>query len=128
MNRWSRAYAEIHESRDGRSRPKPVRWFFQRFPQIFRRHLRPFWLAATLTIAGVVFAAAMVAIGPAAKRAIIPFRGLLDDPRARVKQERETQTDRLARRKSRFSAELMTHNTRVAIFTMALGVTFGAGR
>ena len=123
----ARAYAEIHEARKDRSRPRPVRWFFREFPQIFRRHLRPFWLAAALTLAGAVFGAVMIAADPASKRAVVPFRGLLDDPRVRVKQEREAKTDRLAGKKSQFSAQLMTHNTRVAVFTMALGVTFGAG-
>ena len=33
----------------------------------------------------------------------------------------------MAGAKSRFSAELMTHNTKVAIFTLALGMTFGIG-
>jgi uncharacterized membrane protein SpoIIM required for sporulation len=69
----------------------------------------------------------MLAIEPGSKRAIMPFPGLLDDPRVRVQKERESRGTQLEGRKSAFSAGLMTHNTRVAVFTMALGVTFGAG-
>jgi uncharacterized membrane protein SpoIIM required for sporulation len=123
----ARAYAEIHEGRRDTSRPRPVRWFLRMFPQIFRRNIRPFWLSAALTISGVLFGAGMLAIEPASKRAIMPFQGLLDDPRVRVQKEREGRADQLEGKKSAFSAQLMTHNTRVAVFTMALGVTFGAG-
>jgi uncharacterized membrane protein SpoIIM required for sporulation len=35
--------------------------------------------------------------------------------------------DRLAGAKSSFSSNLMTHNTKVAIFTLALGLTWGIG-
>src|SRR5262249_55985142 len=41
-------------------------------------------------------------------------------------EERATQ-DRLAGQKTAFSAFLMTHNTRVSIFTLALGMTWGVG-
>jgi uncharacterized membrane protein SpoIIM required for sporulation len=123
----ARAYAEIHEGRKSRPGFKPLRWFFHGFPQTFRHHLRPFLLAAALTISGAVFGATMLAIDPASKRAIMPFPGLLEDPRVRVKNEQHGSADRLAGRKSSFSAQLMTHNTRVSVFTMALGVTFGAG-
>jgi hypothetical protein len=96
----ARAYAEIHEVRKERSRPRPLRWFLHTFPQIFRRHLQPFWLAAALTLAGVIFGAAMLAIDPESKRAVMPYPGLLEDPRSRVKQEREAKEDRLQGRKS----------------------------
>jgi uncharacterized membrane protein SpoIIM required for sporulation len=123
----ARAYAEIHEGRKDTSRPKPVRWFLRKFPQIFRRNIRPFWLSMALTLLGIVFGTAMLAIEPTSKNAIMPFQGLLEDPRVRVQREQEGKADQLQGHKSNFSAQLMTHNTRVAVFTMALGVTFGAG-
>jgi uncharacterized membrane protein SpoIIM required for sporulation len=48
-------------------------------------------------------------------------------PEERVRQEEQATTDRLSGAKTSFSAYLMTHNTRVSIFTMALGMTWGVG-
>jgi uncharacterized membrane protein SpoIIM required for sporulation len=64
---------------------------------------------------------------PEAKQILMPFPGLRQNPADRVRQEESAKHDRLAGRKSTFAAELMTHNTQVAIFTMALGITWGAG-
>jgi uncharacterized membrane protein SpoIIM required for sporulation len=44
-----------------------------------------------------------------------------------VKEEESAKTDRLQNVKSTFSAELMTHNIRVSLFTLALGLTWGIG-
>ena len=57
----------------------------------------------------------------------MPFEGLAGSPTERVKKEESIRTDRLQGGKGSFSAELMTHNTQVAIFTMALGMTWGVG-
>ena len=52
----SRAYAEIHETRE-RRRFRPWRWISVEFPRAFRRHMRAFQLAVALTIAGAAFGA-----------------------------------------------------------------------
>ena len=49
------------------------------------------------------------------------------DPAKRVAQEEKASTDRLAGHKTSFSAHLMTHNTKVSILTLALGMTWGVG-
>jgi len=123
----ARAYGEIHETREKQTRLNPWRWFVERFPQTFRRHLGPFWLALAVTIAGCVFGGVAIRIDPEAKQVIMPFPGLRDDPSERVRREESSKEDRLAGHKSTFAAQLMTHNTQVAIFTMALGITWGAG-
>jgi len=123
----ARAYGEIHETREKQQRLNPWRWFVEKFPQTFRRHLGPFWLALAVTIAGCVFGGVAIRIDPEAKQVIMPFPGLRDDPSERVRREESSKEDRLAGRKSTFAAQLMTHNTQVAIFTMALGITWGAG-
>jgi uncharacterized membrane protein SpoIIM required for sporulation len=123
----ARAYGEIHETREKQPRTNPWRWFVEKFPQTFRRHLGPFWLALAVTIAGCVFGGVAIRIDPEAKQVIMPFPGLRDDPSERVRREESSKEDRLAGRKSTFAAQLMTHNTQVAIFTMALGITWGAG-
>jgi len=123
----ARAYGEIHETREKQKRLNLWRWFVATFPQTFRRHLGPFWLAVAVTIAGCLFGGVAIRMDPEAKQVIMPFPGLKDDPSERVRREESAKQDKLAGQKSTFAAQLMTHNTQVAIFTMALGITWGAG-
>jgi uncharacterized membrane protein SpoIIM required for sporulation len=123
----ARAYSEIHETREKQRRLNPWRWFVGTFPRTFRRHLGPFWLSVAITIAGCVFGGVAIRIDPEAKQVIMPFPGLRENPSDRVRREESAKEDKLAGHKSTFAAQLMTHNTQVAIFTMALGITWGAG-
>jgi uncharacterized membrane protein SpoIIM required for sporulation len=123
----ARAYGEIHETREKSHRLNPWRWFVESFPRAFRRRLACFWLSLGVTIAGCIFGGAAIRIDPDAKQVLMPFPGLRGDPAERVRKEESAKHDRLAGQKSTFAAQLMTHNTQVAIFTMALGVTWGAG-
>jgi uncharacterized membrane protein SpoIIM required for sporulation len=123
----ARAYAEIHESREARRRVNIRRWFAQDLPQTFRRHVRAFWLAVAVTLAGVAFGVLALRIDPQAKAVIMPFRGLMENPATRVAREEHARQDRLHGVKTTFAAELMTHNTEVALTTLALGMTWGFG-
>jgi uncharacterized membrane protein SpoIIM required for sporulation len=123
----ARAYAEIHETREKPHRLAPVHWFFHTFPLTFRRHLNAFWLSVAITIAGSLFGGLAVGFDPDAKAVIMPFSHLQGDPRERVAREEKAVDDRLSGVKGTFSTSLMTHNTRVSIFTLALGVTWGVG-
>jgi uncharacterized membrane protein SpoIIM required for sporulation len=122
----SRAYAEIHESRR-RTRFRPWRWFTFEFPNTFRRHIRAFQLAALLTLIGSLFGAFAVQYDPEAKSVLMPFDGLRLTPAERVARERTEQGRQMTGHKGTFSAQLMTHNTQVALTTLALGMTFGFG-
>ena len=126
-NLVARAYGEIHETRERHRRISPLQWFFQTLPQTFRRHLRAFWLSLAITLVGCAFGGFAIALDPEAKPALMPFSQLLQDPAKRVAQEERATEDRLAGEKTSFSAFLMTHNTRVSIFTLALGMTWGVG-
>jgi len=126
-NLVARAYGEIHETRGRSGRMRPIHWFTQTFPRTFRAHLGAFWISLALTIAGVVFGAAALRFDPEAKDVIVPFQGLRESPSERVHREESAANDRLAGQKSTFAAELMTHNAQVALFTMALGLTWGIG-
>ena len=123
----ARAYGEIH-SGGARDRKLNVwRWFTRTFPSTFRRRVAPFWVALAVTVAGCIFGAAALKFDPDAKESIMPFQGLMESPTDRVKKEESAKSDRLQGQKSPFAAMLMTHNTQVTFFTMALGVTWGIG-
>ncbi len=123
----ARAYGEIHEARERRGRLRLLEWFFQVLPRTFRRHIRAFYLSVAITLAGCAFGGLAIALDPASKPVLMPFPHLLQDPARRVAEEEQATSDRLAGQKSSFSAFLMTHNTRVSIFTLALGMTWGIG-
>jgi uncharacterized membrane protein SpoIIM required for sporulation len=126
-NLVARAYGEIHETREKQRRFFPLQWFFQIWPQTFRRHIRAFYLSLTVTIAGCAFGGLAIAFDPDSKPVLMPFSHLMQDPAKRVAEEENATDDRLNGHKTSFSAELMTHNTKISIFTLALGMTWGVG-
>ena len=123
----ARAYGEIHETREKPHRFQPGRWFRVIFPQTFRRHIGVFWLAAAITLAGCAFGGLATMLDPESRRVTMPFGHDRMRPAERVAREERAKHDRLAAEKATFSTFLMTHNTQVSIFTMALGVTWGVG-
>jgi len=126
-NLVARGYGELHETRERQRRIFPLKWFFQTLPQTFRRHIRAFWMSLAVTLAGCAFGGFAIALDPAAKPALMPFSELQQDPAKRVAQEEDATEDRLAGQKTSFSAFLMTHNIKVSIFTLGLGMTWGFG-
>ncbi len=127
-NLISRAYNEINEIRGKSSKFNPVHWFLFTFPNTFRSHYTAFILALIIFLAGAIFGAGAIFFDSEAKSVIIPFEGLHGNPAERISIEESGKgKDRLDNKKSSFSAYLMTHNTRVAIFIFALGMTFGIG-
>jgi uncharacterized membrane protein SpoIIM required for sporulation len=122
----SRAYCEIHQ-RQARPAFSFKRWFLETLPGTFRRHVRAFQLSLGLTLLGALFGTLALTIDPEAKGILMPFPHLQDSPRERVAKELATRGAGLEGKKTRFSAMLMTHNTQVALFTLALGATFAIG-
>jgi uncharacterized membrane protein SpoIIM required for sporulation len=57
----------------------------------------------------------------------LPFGHGQQTPTQRVQKEMEDQGKKISQARGRFSAELMTHNTQVAFFTLGLGMTWGLG-
>jgi uncharacterized membrane protein SpoIIM required for sporulation len=123
----ARAYGEIHETRRKPRLAAMWRWVARTFPQTFRRHARAFGLATLAMLVGSVFGAFAVAVDPEAKLVLMPFPHLQIDPAERVAIEEGHSTDPLAGERTTFSGILMAHNTRVAITTLALGITWGIG-
>jgi uncharacterized membrane protein SpoIIM required for sporulation len=126
-NLIARAYGEIHETRERQSRVAPVKWFFHTLPQTFRRHIRAFWMSLAITIAGCLFGGLALMFDPDSRHVTMAFGHDQMTPEERVKKEETAANDRLSGHKTEFSAELMTHNARVSIFTLAMGITYGVG-
>lgn len=123
----ARAYGEIHETREKPHRFQPVHWFMVVFPQTFRRHINVFWLTVAITLAGCAFGGFATILDPESRHVTMPFGHDRMTPSERVAREEKSTHDRLAGERASFSAYLMTHNTKVSIFTMALGMTWGIG-
>jgi uncharacterized membrane protein SpoIIM required for sporulation/L-rhamnose mutarotase len=123
----ARAYGEIHETREKSHRFQPLHWFTVIFPQTFRRHVRIFWLTVAITLAGCVFGGMATLLDPESRHVTMPFGHDNLKPSERVAHEEKAKHDRMAGEKASFSTYLMTHNTQVSIFTMALGMTWGIG-
>jgi uncharacterized membrane protein SpoIIM required for sporulation len=122
----ARAYGQIHES--ARRRRLPVwTWLTTTFPCTFRRHGRAFRLACAATGAGAAIGALLILALPDAKRELLPFEHLLLDPSERVRIEEAEADSSVRDAHAQFSAFLMTHNIRVSVLCMALGMTFGVG-
>lgn len=126
-NLVARGYGEIHETRERQRRIRPLQWFFQTLPQTFRRHIRAFYFSVAITLVGCAFGGFAIGLDPESKPALMPFSHLLQDPAQRVAEEESATEDRLSGHKSSFSAYLMTHNIKVSIFTLAMGMTWGVG-
>ena len=122
-----RAFGEIHETREKPHRLRPVHWFFNTFPQTFRKHIRAFWISLLAILVGAAFGGFTIIVDSSTKQILLPFSHLQGDPSDRVKNEEDVDSDRLKGAKTSFSSFLMTHNTKVAIFTLALGMTWGIG-
>jgi uncharacterized membrane protein SpoIIM required for sporulation len=122
----ARAYAEAHETRSEPYRLAPLRWFFNTLPRTFRRHSRAFCVSLAAMLLGYVFGGMALALDSEAREAVIPPAWHLRmDPSKRVAQEESATADRLAGRKTAGAAWYMTHNTRVAMQTVAAGITYG---
>jgi uncharacterized membrane protein SpoIIM required for sporulation len=121
------AYGVIHSLGRPRRQFRPIRWFFGTFPRAFRKHIRAFALAVAVTLVGCAFGAAAVAYDPDAKGVIMPFGHGEMDPSERVKKEEQQAKSADTGQHSAFASLLMTHNIRVSMLTLALGVTFGVG-
>lgn len=126
-NLVGRAYAEIHETRQRDRRLSPWKWFTQTFPRTFRAHVRAFWLAVGATMVGTLFGLLATLLDPQSRFATMPFGHDQMRPRERVAMEETAHGDRMSGGKASFSSFLMANNTRVSIFTMALGITYGIG-
>ncbi len=123
----ARAFGEVHENQKKPHRLTPLNWFFSTFPQTFRKHVNAFWICLAAMLVGSAFGGFVIVVDPDVKEVMLPFSHLQGDPSERVAKEEAADDDRLAGAKTSFSSYLMTHNTKVSIFTLAMGITWGIG-
>lgn len=123
-----RAYSVIHGAHQKAVRFTPFQWFWRTFPRTFRKQWRAFAISLSIMLIGSLFGGTAIVADPEAKPVLMPFEHLLMDPAERVAKE-ESQAGREGAREAKgsFSAFLMTHNTRVSILVLALGMTWGVG-
>ncbi|MBM3734616.1 MAG: stage II sporulation protein M [Acidobacteria bacterium] len=119
-----RAYAEIHETRQT-ARFRFRHWVWHTIPETFRRRILYFKLSLIATLVGAAFGAGALALSYESKDVLMPFSHLHQKPGQRVATEMEERGKGISAARGRFSAHLMTHNIRVTLFVLALGVTFG---
>jgi uncharacterized membrane protein SpoIIM required for sporulation len=125
-NLVARAYSAIHGVTE-RAKPTLLAWLLQAFPRAVRRHSRALALAMALFWGGAILGAALLALLYEDRATLFPFAGLEMKPSERVARETVERSKQVAASTSRFSAHLIQNNTRVAIFTFALGMTYGLG-
>lgn len=123
----ARSYARIYVRGAERDKRRWWQWFTAAFPAAVRRHAGALALSVGLFALGALFGVAALKLDPGAKTSLLPFGHGQMTPTQRVKQEMEDQGKRITQARGRFSAQLMTHNTQVAFFTLGLGMTFGLG-
>ncbi|MGV3531409.1 MAG: stage II sporulation protein M [Chthoniobacteraceae bacterium] len=125
----ARAYGEVHGTRDRGRKTSLFEWFVAGFPRVFMKHRGAFALSLLATLVGMLFGGAAVALDAEAKQALVPpqFAHLLQDPADRVAKEEAATEKGIDGNEATFAGMLMTHNTRVSIFAMALGMTWAIG-
>ena len=122
----ARAYSTIHETRAPRESLRWTHWLTQP-ARAFRRHVTAFGLSIAMTVLGCAFGWLAIRADSHNKALLLPFPALMISPAERVATEESATTDRLQGQKASFSATLITHNIRVAVFALACGMTWGLG-
>jgi len=123
----ARAYGEIHESRESPKILTGIKNTLMNFPCVFRKYIRAFTLSCLIMFSGTLLGGFALTFDHEAKEILMPFDHLRQSPSERVAQEESVEKDRLAERKGTFSSMLITHNTRVSILTLSLGISYGIG-
>lgn len=122
----ARAYRSLHSENREKLPFRPWAWLTRTFPATFRRHGLAFALSIGIFWLGAGFGAAALGLNYELKGDFIPpqFSHLNEKPSKRVAREEERGFDAFEGRNT-FSAQLMTHNTKVTIMTMVMGFLWG---
>lgn len=122
-----RAYSYLHGSEGKNKVISPSNWFFKEVPASFKRHLDKFALTVLITVVGMLFGAGVLIFDYDSKPYIMPFSHLSGTPTERVEMEKMDEGKHIEGNEATFASFLMTHNIKVSIFALALGLTLGVG-
>ena len=122
----ARAYSRLHEKQAKPVPFRPLKWLTRTFPATFRRHWIAFALSIGTFFVGGLFGASALHLDYDLKNEFIPpqFGHLNGSPSKRVEKEEKQEFDAFENRHT-FSAQLMTHNTKVTVMTMVTGIFYG---
>ncbi len=125
-----RAYAQLHRTHTRTTRWRPIHWVGTVFPRTFRRYIMAFWVSLGLSLLGAATGAFAVWKNPENKALLLPaqFAHLSQSPSDRVAEEEANAAEKsggISGQAPAFSGMLMTHNTRVALTTLATGALAG---
>lgn len=124
----ARAYAQIYGRRRRLTFSRLFYWAHSGFPAAFRRNFRYFLASMAITLAGGMLGGFLVVNDPHAKSTLFQgFGHLMGDPSERVASEESGDHKEAASFKAQFSGFLMTHNIRVSLFALSLGLLWGVG-
>ena len=127
-----RGYASVATS----ERVRPLRAWWQilrrRFPATLRRRRLAFAISALALLMGGLFGWLATAFDPDLTRVFLPAEHLMQTPAERVAELEAMEAGGATRVDSvgdnaAFTSFLFTHNIRVSVLALALGLTFGVG-
>lgn len=121
----ARGFGFIHENRTGLRFSLNPTSLMVRFAVTVRKHVALLWLSTSAMSIGLLFGIGIIVLDYEAKEVVMPFSHLMLDPSERVAGEESRGAKDLGGIHAAFSAELMTHNIRVSIFVLALGLIYG---
>lgn len=102
-------------------------YLFIKLPKSFMRQMKYFIVTLTITFFGFLLGAGIILFDYESKPYLVPFDHLMQTPDERVKGEKKAMGDNIRGHETEFSAYLMTHNIKVSLVAIALGLTFGVG-
>lgn len=125
----SRAFGLIHDSDKKIIKFSPRSFIMKDFPETFRKNARMFWIAFTATLIGTVFGFLAPYVHLDAKEAIFPAEmgHLQMSPEKRVDMEESSTGRAEGSARSNFAVFLFTHNIKVSVLVLSLGISFGLG-
>jgi uncharacterized membrane protein SpoIIM required for sporulation len=124
----NKTYSQIQPRPDSKNLFRNlIQAFVSGFPKTFRAYKQFFALSVAIFMVGALFGGFSIILDNDSKSILLPFDHLHGSPEDRVSKEEARINDHLEDARGKFSAQLMTHNIKVSILTLALGMTFGVG-
>ncbi len=121
----ARGFGITHENRTGLCFRFNLVSLMGNFAAVVRRHAALLFISTAAMAVGALFGMGIIFLDYEAKEVIMPFSHLMLDPSERVALEENNETIDVGGVHAAFSAQLMTHNIRVSVLVLALGLIYG---